>query len=53
MNVEWVMYAGIVIWVGIAGYLFHLSRKQADISRRVRQMELMDKRPGTDPKAPV
>ena len=36
------MYAGMAAWIGIGLYIFSLGRKQAAISLRIRQMELMD-----------
>ena len=42
MSADWVMYAGMAAWIGIGLYLFSLGRKQAAISLRIRQMELMD-----------
>ncbi len=40
-KIEWVLYACAAIWTGIGLYLFILGRRQAALSRRIRQMEAM------------
>ncbi|MDR0828302.1 MAG: CcmD family protein [Desulfovibrio sp.] len=35
---EWIMYASLVIWIGIGLYLCVLGRKQALLSRRIKRM---------------
>jgi CcmD family protein len=39
MDAAWVMYAGLLAWAGIGLYLFHLSRRQAALSLRLRRLE--------------
>ena len=38
---EWILYAGAAVWAGLGLYLCVLARKQANLSRRVRQMALL------------
>ena len=35
---EWILYAGAAVWAGIGLYLAFLARKQASLSKRIRQM---------------
>lgn len=37
----WVMAANAMIWLGIAGYLAFLARRQAILARRVKHVEMM------------
>ena len=40
-KIEWIMYACAAVWAGIGFYLFILARRQAVLSRRLRQMEAL------------
>ncbi|MCT4534165.1 CcmD family protein [Halodesulfovibrio sp.] len=39
---NWLLMANVAVWVGIAGYLFVIARKHCELSKRIRQMELMN-----------
>ncbi len=38
---EWILYAGIAVWLGLGLYLSLLARRQALLARRIRQMALL------------
>lgn len=38
---EWILYAGMAVWIGLGLYLCLLARKQAALSRRIRQMNAL------------
>lgn len=38
---EWILYAGLAVWSGLGLYLAFLARRQARLSKRVRQLALM------------
>jgi CcmD family protein len=40
MNVDFLFYANIAVWAGVAAYLLILSRAQAALLRRVEQLEI-------------
>lgn len=35
---EWIMYAGMAVWLGLGLYVSILARKQLTLSRRIAQM---------------
>ena len=39
---NWLLMANVAVWVGLAGYLFFIARKHCELSKRVRQMELLN-----------
>jgi CcmD family protein len=40
MNADYLFYANIAVWAGVAAYLLILSRVQAALARRVEQLEI-------------
>lgn len=42
MTEEWVLYAGIAVWIGIGGYVAFLSSIQNKISHKLSQLEILD-----------
>lgn len=38
---EWILYAGLAVWSGLGLYLAFLGRRQARLSKRIRQLTLM------------
>jgi CcmD family protein len=40
MNVEYLFYANIAVWAGVAAYLLILARGQGALLRRVEQLEI-------------
>jgi CcmD family protein len=41
MNIMFLFYSNLVVWAGVAGYILLLARKQAELDRRLEQLELM------------
>ena len=38
-DASWLVYAGMVVWLGLGGYLFLLGRKTATLETRLRRLE--------------
>ncbi len=38
-DVSWLMYASMVVWIVLSGYLFLLGRKAASLETRLRRLE--------------
>jgi CcmD family protein len=42
MSINYLFYANIVVWLGVASYVLILSRKQSALDRRLEQLELAE-----------
>jgi len=40
-DIQWLMCAGVVVWLGIGGYAAFLSAAQNKLERRLRQLEIL------------
>ena len=40
-DIQWLFFAGIVVWLGIGGYAAFLASAQNRLERRVRQLEML------------
>ena len=49
---EWIMYAGMAVWLGLGLYLCLLARKQLSLSRRVSRMAVMMEKSGPEETGP-
>lgn len=38
-GLSWLMYASIIVWIVLGGYLFFLGRKAASLETRLRRLE--------------
>lgn len=41
MNTGYLFAANVIVWLGIGGYLVFLASRQAALSKRIRQMEIL------------
>jgi CcmD family protein len=42
MSINFLFYANIAVWLGVAGYVLYLANKQAALARRLEQLELAE-----------
>jgi CcmD family protein len=42
MSINFLFYANVVVWAGVALYILLLARNQAALARRLEQLELAD-----------
>jgi CcmD family protein len=42
MSINFLFYANIVVWLGVASYVLFLAKRQAALSRRLEQLELAE-----------
>ena len=47
-DISWLMYAGMVVWLVLGGYLFLLGRKTAALETRLRRLEYTAGKPARD-----
>ena len=40
-DVQWLLCASIVVWLGIGGYAAFLASAQSKLERRIRQLEIL------------
>ncbi|MDR1491001.1 MAG: CcmD family protein [Desulfovibrio sp.] len=38
-NYQWIMYAGLAVWIGLGLYLYLLTRRQTLLSGRISRIE--------------
>lgn len=48
-GLNWVMYANMVVWIVLGGYLFLLGRKASNLETRLRRSEYAARRHGPAP----
>ncbi|HAK22806.1 MAG TPA: CcmD family protein [Desulfovibrio sp.] len=41
MTEQWIMYAGIAVWIGIGLYTAFIAVKQAALTRKIETLELL------------
>jgi len=44
MTEQWIMYAGIAVWIGIGLYAAFIARKQAVLTKKIETLELLEDR---------
>ena len=48
MEISWLMYASIAVWLGLGGYIFLLGKKAARLESRLDRLEYAAGKPTAD-----